>query len=99
MENNRLPAVCFPPGKHLKNELDARGVSVDAFAVEVDIDSKIIAAIISGEQHIDSSLADRLGSALGVSSAFWINLQNNYDEWLNAPSNDYKPAKLARKAR
>lgn len=80
--NNFIPAQCFPPGEFLKDELNARKVSVSDFAKIVGMSVQEVSDIIDGELHIGVHEAEKLGSALGVSSAFWANSQMIYDKWV-----------------
>ena len=77
----RLPVICFHPGEFLKDELEARGVSIDSFSKMVGVDIGDLNMIIAGNKKINSKIAEKLGGALGVSSAFWINSQKAYDKW------------------
>lgn len=82
MKNKRIPAEVFPPGEFLRDELNARQVSVSDFAKVVGMDTKQVEDIIDGKLHIGNLEAYKLGSALGVSSAFWANSQKIYDKWI-----------------
>jgi len=84
--DKRIPAECFPPGEFLRDELNARQVSASYFAKIVGMDIQEVYDIMDGKLHIGAEEAEKLGSALGVSSAFWANTQKIYDEWMASKS-------------
>jgi antitoxin HigA-1 len=74
--------VSLPPvhsGRTLANELAARELSANAFALRLRVPSNRITEIIRGERSISAETALRLGRYFGTDAAFWINLQRQYD--------------------
>ncbi len=91
----RIPADGFPVGSYLKEELEARGWSLEQLALRMaakDIEIwqltvELMIAVADGEPtrlKIDEETANRLGLAFDVSPEYWINLNNAYNEWLTA---------------
>lgn len=67
------------PGEILKDEIDALGVSLSAFAAALHIGKARIAEIVAGKRAISADTALRLSRYLGTSPDFWLRLQADYD--------------------
>lgn len=67
------------PGEHLKDELDAMSMSINAMARALDVPTNRISMIIKGERSITADTAFRLSCFFGASAEFWLNLQQTYD--------------------
>lgn len=77
-----IPALAFPPGEILQEELEASGLTQqDLGAIEEGL-PQTITEIIQGTQQITSETAIYLSKAFGTSPEFWINLENNYRLYL-----------------
>jgi len=74
------------PGKVLKEELEARGLSGNALALDLHVPANRITAILNGKRGISADTALRLGRYFGTAPQFWINLQSSYDLALAASS-------------
>lgn len=67
------------PGEILKDEIDALGLSLSAFAAALHIGKARIAEIVAGKRAISADTALRLSRYLGTSPDFWLRLQADYD--------------------
>lgn len=67
------------PGRILKRELMARGLSANRLALALRVPSGRITSILGGKRSITAETALRLAHFLGTSAAFWMNLQTRYD--------------------
>ena len=67
------------PGRILKRELSARGLSANKLALALRVPSGRITQIINGKRGISAETALRLGRYFGNSPQFWMNLQSKYD--------------------
>ena len=67
------------PGEHLKEELDALGMSAAELARQLDVPTNRITAILNGRRGITGDTALRLSHFFGTSAEFWLNLQILYD--------------------
>ena len=67
------------PGKILKDELEARGLSLNRLALALRVPSGRLTYIVNGKRGITPDTALRLARYFGTSAAFWINLQARYD--------------------
>lgn len=74
---NGLPAI--HPGKMLKDELKALGLSAGAFAELLKVPHNRITAIIDGRRAISADTSVRLGQFFGMSEDFWLRLQTTYE--------------------
>jgi addiction module HigA family antidote len=69
------------PGAIVKDNIDALGVTVEAFAAHIGVSRQTVHAIISGRSSVSAEMAVRLGRAFNTSSRLWLNLQSNHDVW------------------
>lgn len=67
------------PGRALKLELTARGLSANRLALSLRLLSGRITDIINGKRGISQDTALRLARYFGNSAIFWLNLQTNYE--------------------
>jgi addiction module HigA family antidote len=67
------------PGRILKRELAARGLSANRLALGLRVSSGRITDILNGKRGITPETALRLAHAFGTSADFWMNLQTRYD--------------------
>ncbi len=71
------PAV--HPGRLLKRELTARGLSASRLALDLGVPSGRITDILNGRRSITADTALRLGRYFGNPAQFWLDLQSQYD--------------------
>ncbi len=71
--------VPIHPGRILKRELAARGLSANKLALALRVPSGRITSILNGKRAITPETALRLGRFFGNSAQFWLNLQARYD--------------------
>jgi len=76
MVMKRLPTH---PGKILKNELEARGLSANKIALALGVPSGRITDILNAKRAVTPDTAIRLGHFFGNTPQFWLNLQTKYD--------------------
>lgn len=67
------------PGRILKREIDARGLSANKLALALRVPSGRITQIVNGKRRISAETALRLSRYFGNSARFWMNLQTRYD--------------------
>ena len=67
------------PGRILKRELSARGLSANKLALALRVPSGRITSILNGKRAITPDTALRLARFFGNSAQFWMNLQTRYD--------------------
>lgn len=71
------PAV--HPGRLLKRELGARGLSANRLALALGVPSGRITDILNGRRAISADTAVRLGRFFGNRPHFWLDLQSQYE--------------------
>ena len=71
--------VPIHPGRILKRELIARGLSANKIALALRVPSGRITSILNGKRAVSPETALRLARYLGNSAQFWMNLQTRYD--------------------
>jgi addiction module HigA family antidote len=74
-----MPRQRSHPGRILKAELEARGVSASQLALKIRVPANRITSILRGERAVTAETALRLGRFLGTGPTFWMNLQTAYD--------------------
>ena len=67
------------PGRILKREMAARGLSANKLSLALRVPSGRITQILNGKRGISAETALRLARYFGNSAQFWINLQSRYD--------------------
>ena len=67
------------PGRFLKRELVARGLSANRLALDLGVPSGRITDILNGRRSITADTALRLGRYFGNAPQFWLDLQSQYD--------------------
>lgn len=71
------PAV--HPGRLLKRELAARGLSANRLAIALGVPSGRVTDILNGRRAISADAAVRLGRFFGNRPHFWLELQSQYE--------------------
>jgi antitoxin HigA-1 len=67
------------PGRLLKRELAARGLSANRLALDLGVPSGRITDILNGRRSITADTAVRLGRYFGNGAQFWLDLQGQHD--------------------
>ena len=67
------------PGRLLKRELAARGLSANRVALDLGVPSGRITDILNGRRGISTDTAVRLGRYFGNRPQFWLDLQSQYE--------------------
>ena len=67
------------PGRILKRELGARGLSAAGLALKLRIAPQRIQEIVAGRRAISPETALRLGRFFGNEPEFWLAMQASYD--------------------
>jgi len=67
------------PGRLLKRELVARGLSANRLSLDIGVPSGRVTDILNGRRSITADTAVRLGRYFGNSAQFWLDLQSQYD--------------------
>ena len=74
-----MARVKTQPGRMLRAELDARGMTANQIALAIRVPANRITAILRGERAVTAESAVRLGRYLGTGPAFRMNLQSGYE--------------------
>jgi antitoxin HigA-1 len=70
------------PGAVLREELEARGLSANAFALKLRVPPQRIQDIVAGRRGISPDTALRLEASLGTPARLWLDMQSGYDLYL-----------------
>jgi addiction module HigA family antidote len=73
-----MPAIAHP-GRLLKRQLEARGLSANRLALDLGVPSGRITDILNGRRSITADTAVRLGRYFGNRAQLWLDLQRQYD--------------------
>ncbi len=77
--NDMIPGDIFHPGEHIKDELEARGMSQKELASKMGVSKSEVSQLVNGHRNISALAAVLLEKALGIDAEFWMNLQVRYD--------------------
>ncbi|MBO0749912.1 MAG: HigA family addiction module antidote protein [Porphyrobacter sp.] len=70
------------PGAILKEELEERGLSANAFALKLRVPPQRIQEIVAGRRAISPETALRLEASLGTPARLWLDMQSGYDLYM-----------------
>lgn len=73
-----VPGVAIPPGAHLAEELEARGMTQSELARRMGRPVQPINEIVRGVKQITAETALQLEDVLGVDAAYWMRLEAQY---------------------
>jgi addiction module HigA family antidote len=74
---DNLPPI--HPGRFLRDELEALGISARKFAEHIQVPHNAVTGIMNGQRSISAQMAIRLGQAFSTTPQYWLNLQSIYD--------------------
>lgn len=80
----RVAALCVHPGEIIRDEMEARGCTVETLAERASLNLVTVQRLLNGERDVDSGIAYALSEAFGVDPRFFIALQHSYDAWREA---------------
>jgi len=69
------------PGRIIKSNVDALGMTIEAFAEHIAKSRQTVHAIIAGRSAVTADMAARLARAFRTTPQFWLNMQANHDVW------------------
>ena len=81
----------FHPGLFLRRLLAEHGLSQTRLARHIEVQIGVINQICNEKRGISAGMALKLGSALGTSPEFWLNLQTAYELGRAKPKASIKP--------
>ena len=73
-----MPPIAHP-GRLLRRELKARGMSANRLALDLGVPSGRVTDILNGRRSITADTAVRLGRFFGNRPQFWRDLQGQYE--------------------
>lgn len=73
-----VPAIVFPPGDSIREELTARKWTQRSFAKRLGRPTQAVNEIIRGRRQITAETALALGEVFGTSAELWIGLEGRY---------------------
>ncbi len=82
IKNQYNPDFVTPPGETLLETIEVIGMSQAEFAERTGRPKKTVNEIIRGKAAITPETALQFEKVLGVPAGFWINREQNYQEWL-----------------
>lgn len=73
------PAMAIHPGEMLLDELEARAIKQQEFALQIGMQKSQLNEIIKGKRSINAEFALLVEAALGIPAEFWLSAQMNYE--------------------
>jgi HTH-type transcriptional regulator/antitoxin HigA len=78
----RKPTEVFPPADFIREEMEARGWTLNDIADRMECLRRRAKGVLAGDVPITRQVSECLGKAFGTSPGYWLTLQYNYDMWL-----------------
>jgi HTH-type transcriptional regulator/antitoxin HigA len=78
MAKRRPNYVAFPPGDHIREEIEDRGWTQVDLARIMGRPLQVVNQLINGRKAITARTARELEAALGPSAELWMNLETSY---------------------
>lgn len=72
--------MTFHPGWYIKELIDESGLTQEEFAKKLGTTPKNLSILIRGDQSLSIDIATKLSRMLGTTIAYWLNLQQAYNE-------------------
>jgi len=69
------------PGRIVKRNIAALGMSVEAFAAHIGTSRQTVHSVLSGRSAVGPEMAVRLARAFNTSPQLWLNMQMNHTVW------------------
>ena len=77
--NKLIPFIATHPGEVIKDEIEARNISLQTFASLLGVESSYLDELISGKRSITVDTASLLERELCIPASFWLHLQSQYN--------------------
>ena len=78
-KTDAYPDIAIPPGEHLAEEIETRGVSQRELARRMRRPTNVINEIINGKKAITAETALQLEEVMPeIPARFWLNLETDY---------------------
>jgi len=77
--NKLIPFIATHPGEVIKDEIEARNISLQTFASLLGVESSYLDELISGKRSITVDIASLLERELCIPASFWLHLQSQYN--------------------
>lgn len=72
----------FHPGEYVRDEMEARGWSVETLADKTTMSRAWCEELIAEKRRVTKIVAYCLSKGLGADMTTWLNLQADYDHWI-----------------
>ncbi|MBQ6229852.1 MAG: HigA family addiction module antidote protein [Eubacterium sp.] len=72
--------IAFHPGYYIKEIVDDSGLTQEDFAKRLGTTPKNLSILVRGEQSLSIDMAAKLSRLLGTTTAYWLHMQQAYDE-------------------
>ncbi len=72
--------AAFHPGYYLREIVEESGLTQEDFAKRLGTTPKNLSILLKGDQSLSIDIAAKLSRMLGTTVAYWLNLQQIYDE-------------------
>lgn len=70
--------IATPPGATIKEQLIDKKISLQEFALQMNMSEESIERLIQGKTLLTADIASRLENVLGIPTDFWIKLEKIY---------------------
>ena len=74
----QLSNLAIPPGEHLQEEVEYRGISLESLAEGLGLSIQAVEEIFCGERPMTPRTASAVESFLGIPASLWLNMEARY---------------------
>lgn len=78
--NNLYSSAPIHPGEMIKDEIEFRGISQKALAVENGLLASVLNEVLNGKRAVTTEYALLLEAALGIEADQWLRQQSEYNK-------------------
>jgi addiction module HigA family antidote len=89
MDKSITSSLVIHPGEMIRDEIDARGITVAQLAEKMDVPQQKLDAMLDGKCPVSADYAMMLEAALGIDAGIWLRLQIDYDMQVRKKDNSF----------
>lgn len=77
--------IASPPGDILEDAMEVKSVNAESLAQQTEVPLSCVEGILAHTHPVTQDVAEKFGGFFGTTTAFWLNLQRNFEERVGDP--------------